>query len=271
MLVLNSSSANTFGWLFQLGLGGALILFCTDSSFHRVRRDKAASSLLYHSHSKPFNCERSFNAVPLRGEKNNLKMVHFLANSHKITSQFKCGQPLKVQCFYLNKASLGFFSFFNWCLQNNHLKIWKLLQKVIPGRLDHLAPTTDKYSTVEKSRATSRWFVLNAAMETGNKSSDLQKNMQAFREIQYVRQKQRLYRSNEFESLYLVWPPSFFKKAWTGLYKLSVIYFRNSSPGFLKDISKLFFRCLLPFVLFSVKMIPPCFSNVQAWEGSIPP
>jgi len=131
MLVLNSSSANTFGWLFQLGLGGALILFCTDSSFHRVRRDKAASSLLYHSHSKPFNCERSFNAVPLRGEKNNLKMVHFLANSHKITSQFKCGQPLKVQCFYLNKASLGFFSFFNWCLQNNHLKIWKLLQKVI--------------------------------------------------------------------------------------------------------------------------------------------
>lgn len=64
---------NTFGWLFQLGLSSAPLLICTDSSFQRVHRDKAASSFLYYTHLKPLDCEKSFNAVPLRGEKNSLK------------------------------------------------------------------------------------------------------------------------------------------------------------------------------------------------------
>lgn len=63
---------NTFGWLFQLGLAGALLLFCTDSSFHRVRRDKNRLKFsLCCTHLKPLHCEKSFNAVPLRRKKNN--------------------------------------------------------------------------------------------------------------------------------------------------------------------------------------------------------
>lgn len=78
-LQLLPHTANTFGWLFQLGLSGALLLFCTDSSFHRVRRDKAASSFFYYTHLKPLDCEKSFNAVPLRGEKNSLKKGAFVS------------------------------------------------------------------------------------------------------------------------------------------------------------------------------------------------
>ena len=40
----------------------------------------------------------------------------------------------------------------------------------------------------------------------------------------------------------------------------------------MKDISKLFFGCFLPFVPFSVKMIPRCFNNVEVWSlGRIHP
>lgn len=78
-LQLLPHTANTFGWLFQLGLSGALLLFCTDSSFHRVRRDKAASSFFYYTHLKSLDCEKSFNAVPLRGEKNSLKKGAFVS------------------------------------------------------------------------------------------------------------------------------------------------------------------------------------------------
>jgi len=42
-----------------------------------------------------------------------------------------------------------------------------------------------------------------------------------------------------------------------------LVVFRNSSPGFLKDISKHFFGCFLPFVIFSVQMIPQRFNNVE--------
>lgn len=89
----------------QLGLGGAARLFCTDSSFHRVRRDKAASSFFYYTHLRPLDCEKSFNAVPLRERrKNSLKKVHSLANSHGVTFQSRCEWPLKEQCSYLNKS-----------------------------------------------------------------------------------------------------------------------------------------------------------------------
>lgn len=57
----------------QLGLGGAPLLSCTESSFHWVRRDKAAWSFFCYTRLKPLECEKSFNAVPLRGERNNLK------------------------------------------------------------------------------------------------------------------------------------------------------------------------------------------------------
>lgn len=77
-LQLSPHTDNTFGWLFQLGLSSALLLSCTDSSFHWIRRDKAASSFLYYTHLKPLDCEKSFNAVPLRGEKNSLKKGAFV-------------------------------------------------------------------------------------------------------------------------------------------------------------------------------------------------
>lgn len=108
-LQVSSHTDNTFGWLFQLGLSDALLLFCTDSSFHWVRRDKAASSFLYYTHLKPLSCEKSFNAVPLRGEKNSLKKVHSLADSFKFTFHFHCEWPLKKQCFPINKYKLCYF------------------------------------------------------------------------------------------------------------------------------------------------------------------
>lgn len=100
-LQLSPHTDNTFGWLFQLGLSSALLLFCTDSSFHWVRRDKATSSFLYYTHLKPLDCEKSFNAVPLRGEKNSLKKLHSLANLYRFTFQSQCQWPLKEQCSYI--------------------------------------------------------------------------------------------------------------------------------------------------------------------------
>jgi len=44
---------------------------------------------------------------------------------------------------------------------------------------------------------------------------------------------------------------------------ISLVVIRNSSPGFLKDITKLFFGCWLLFVPFSVKMIPHCFNYLE--------
>lgn len=54
------------------------------------------------------------------------------------------------------------------------------------------------------------------------------------RAAQYKKQKQCLYSSIELESQYLLWPPLFFSTAWT---------------------LKLFFRCLLLFLPFSVNII----------------
>lgn len=36
--------------------------------------------------------------------------------------------------------------------------------------------------------------------------------------------------------------------------------------GLLKGHSKLFLECWHLFVLFSIKMIPYCFSNVEVWD-----
>lgn len=52
----------------QLGRGGALLLSCMESSFHRVRRDKAAWSFFCSTRLKPLEGEKSFHAVPLRAE-----------------------------------------------------------------------------------------------------------------------------------------------------------------------------------------------------------
>lgn len=102
----------------QLGLGGAARLFCTDSSFHWVRRDKAASSFFYYTHLRPLDCEKSFNAVPLRERrKNSLKKVHSLANSHGVTFQSQCEWPLKEQRSYLNKSP--FWCFFGGCIKSS--------------------------------------------------------------------------------------------------------------------------------------------------------
>lgn len=108
-LQLSPHTDNTFGWLFQLGLSSALLLSCTDSSFHWIRRDKAASSFLYYTHLKPLDCEKSFNAVPLRGEKNSLKKVHLFTNSYRFTFQSLCGWPFKEQCFHINECPVCFF------------------------------------------------------------------------------------------------------------------------------------------------------------------
>lgn len=109
-LNIHSNPDNThLGDSLQLGLSGALLLFCTDSSFHWVHRDKAASSFFYYTHLQPLDCEKSFNAVPLREEKNSLKKVHSLANSHRVTFQSQCEWPLKEQCSYLNKSPFCYF------------------------------------------------------------------------------------------------------------------------------------------------------------------
>lgn len=81
----------------QLGRGGAP----APSSFQRVRRDKAASGFFCSARLKPLECERSFNAVPLRGERNSLKRdtLHTGVTFHR-------EGPLKEQRSYSNKSPL---------------------------------------------------------------------------------------------------------------------------------------------------------------------